>query len=192
MNYESYDNHVNLGIDIGSTTVKIVLLDKARNILFSAYKRHLANIQETLTELLSSATDALGNLIVHPMITGSGGLSLANHLEVPFNQEVIAVATALKDLGIDVLSTANNHSLDTKYDGLVSTLNYLDKEGISHTGTYSSEEAQNEILIKDINGIKIAFLAFTYGTNGDDFPMTESKTLYSFITSLIKLINLRT
>ena len=97
MNYE-YENHANLGIDIGSTTVKIVLLDKARNILFSDYKRHFANIQETLTELLSKASAALGDLIVHPMITGSGGLSLANHLEVPFNQEVIAVATALKEL----------------------------------------------------------------------------------------------
>lgn len=98
MNSETRENHANLGIDIGSTTVKIVLLDKARNILFSDYKRHFANIQETLTELLSKASDAIGNMIVHPMITGSGGLSLANHLEVPFNQEVIAVATALKEL----------------------------------------------------------------------------------------------
>ena len=92
------ESPVNLGIDIGSTTVKIVLLDKARNILFSAYKRHLANIQETLTDLLSNAAEALGNLIVHPMITGSGGLSLADHLNIPFNQEVIAVSTALKEL----------------------------------------------------------------------------------------------
>ena len=87
-----------LGIDIGSTTVKIVLLDQEHKILFSDYQRHFANIQETLTELLSKASAVLGDLTVHPMITGSGGLSLANHLEVPFNQEVIAVATALKEL----------------------------------------------------------------------------------------------
>ena len=87
-----------LGIDIGSTTVKIAILDEAHNILFSDYERHYANIRETLSSLLQKAYDRLGNINLHPMITGSGGLTLANHLQVPFNQEVIAVATALKEL----------------------------------------------------------------------------------------------
>ena len=84
------------------------------------------------------------------------------------------LATDLKELGIDVLSTANNHSMDTGYSGLVSTLNFLDEVGISHTGTYSSIEDQNKVLVKDINGIKIAFLAFTYGTNGIPVPKDNS------------------
>ena len=87
-----------LGIDIGSTTVKIAILDKNHNILFSDYKRHYANIRETLSSLLQDAYARLGNLTLHPMITGSGGLTLANHLGVPFTQEVIAVATSLKEL----------------------------------------------------------------------------------------------
>lgn len=87
-----------LGIDIGSTTVKIAILDEKHNILFSDYKRHYANIRETLSTLLSQAYEELGNLSLHPMITGSGGLTLANHLGVPFTQEVIAVATSLKEL----------------------------------------------------------------------------------------------
>ncbi len=87
-----------LGIDIGSTTVKIAILDEAHNILFSDYERHFANIRETLAGLLKKAYSQLGNLTLHPMITGSGGLTLANHLEVPFTQEVIAVATSLKEL----------------------------------------------------------------------------------------------
>ena len=87
-----------LGIDIGSTTVKIALLDKDHKILFSDYERHYANIRETLSALLQKAYDRLGNALLHPMITGSGGLTLANHLGVPFTQEVIAVATALKEL----------------------------------------------------------------------------------------------
>lgn len=87
-----------LGIDIGSTTVKIAILDEQHNILFSDYERHFANIRETLSSLLKKAYDKLGNLTVHPMITGSGGLTLANHLQVPFTQEVIAVATSLKEL----------------------------------------------------------------------------------------------
>ncbi|NLL80288.1 MAG: 2-hydroxyacyl-CoA dehydratase [Clostridiales bacterium] len=87
-----------LGIDIGSTTVKIAILNDAHEILFSDYKRHYANIQETLALLLKDAKASLGNLLLHPMITGSGGLTLANHLGVPFNQEVIAVSTALQEL----------------------------------------------------------------------------------------------
>ena len=84
-----------LGIDIGSTTVKISILDTDRRILFSAYKRHYANIQETLRDLVEEALGKLGNLSVCPMITGSGGLTLAKHLEIPFIQEVIAVSSAL-------------------------------------------------------------------------------------------------
>ncbi|MBQ7781434.1 MAG: 2-hydroxyacyl-CoA dehydratase [Lachnospiraceae bacterium] len=90
--------HHTLGIDIGSTTVKIAILDEQHNILFSDYERHFANIRETLSALLQKAYKKLGNLTVHPMITGSGGLTLANHLQVPFTQEVIAVATSLKEL----------------------------------------------------------------------------------------------
>lgn len=80
------------------------------------------------------------------------------------------LAYNLKDFGIDVVSTANNHCMDTNFSGLVSTLNYLDDAGIAHTGTNATQEDQNKILIKDVNGIKIAFLAFTYGTNGIPIP----------------------
>ena len=87
-----------LGIDIGSTTVKIALLDAEHNIIFSDYRRHFANIRETLSDLLVEAKAKVGgNITLHPVITGSGGLTLANHLQVPFVQEVIAVSTALKE-----------------------------------------------------------------------------------------------
>ena len=85
-----------LGIDIGSTTVKVAILDQEDHLLFSDYERHFANIQETLSSLLQKAYDALGDFAVAPMITGSGGLTLAKHLGVPFVQEVIAVSTALQ------------------------------------------------------------------------------------------------
>ena len=86
-----------LGIDIGSTTVKIALLDENHKLLFSDYKRHFADIQNTLSGLILAAKDELGDLEIHPMITGSGGLTLANHLGIPFVQEVISVSTALKE-----------------------------------------------------------------------------------------------
>jgi predicted CoA-substrate-specific enzyme activase len=89
-------NTYKLGIDIGSTTVKIALLDKDNTIVFSDYERHFANIQETLQSLLEKAVKDLGEFKCYPVITGSGGLTLAKHLEVPFTQEVVAVSTALQ------------------------------------------------------------------------------------------------
>ncbi|MCI8578475.1 MAG: 2-hydroxyacyl-CoA dehydratase [Lachnospiraceae bacterium] len=88
--------HNRLGIDIGSTTVKIAILDTSNRPLFCDYERHFANIQETLAALLTRARKALGEMILHPAITGSGGLTLSTHLEVPFTQEVVAVAAALR------------------------------------------------------------------------------------------------
>ena len=85
-----------LGIDIGSTTVKIALLDEKNNILFSDYERHFANIKETLASLVKKAQETIGNKVIAPIITGSGGLTLAKHLNIPFVQEVIAVSTALE------------------------------------------------------------------------------------------------
>ena len=87
-----------LGIDIGSTTVKVALLDKDNNLIASDYKRHFANIQETLFDLVDDLTHKIPNEEVAPVITGSGGLALANVLEIPFIQEVIAVSTALEAL----------------------------------------------------------------------------------------------
>lgn len=84
-----------LGIDIGSTTVKVAVLDENDKLLFSDYERHFANIRETLQDLLKKAYKVTGPIKVMPMITGSGGLTLAKHLEIPFVQEVIAVSTAL-------------------------------------------------------------------------------------------------
>ena len=86
-----------LGIDIGSTTVKIAILNPEGEIIFSDYQRHYANIQETLSSIIKKALKELGDLPVSPVITGSGGLTLSKHMNVPFVQEVVAVATSLKD-----------------------------------------------------------------------------------------------
>ena len=61
---------------------------------------------------------------------------------------------AIKDIGIDIVSTANNHCMDKGYSGLSKTLDTLDELGIDHIGTSRNEEEQNTILIKNINGIK--------------------------------------
>lgn len=97
-----------------------------------------------------------------------------------------ALATNMKDLGFDVVTTNNNHSLDKGYTGLVSTIEELDKVGISHLGTYSSAEAQAEILTKEVNGIKLAFLSYTYGTNGIPVPSGKEYCINLIDKDLIK------
>ena len=78
-----------LGIDIGSTTVKVAVIDEQHNILFSDYQRHFAKIQETLSSLLKKAKDQIGEMTFAPTVTGSGGLSISSYLDIPFCQEVV-------------------------------------------------------------------------------------------------------
>ena len=87
-----------LGIDIGSTTVKIAILNQKHQIMFADYERHFADIQNTLARLLDKAYQTMGEISVIPVITGSGGLTLATHLTIPFVQEVIAVSSSLEEL----------------------------------------------------------------------------------------------
>ncbi len=75
---------------------------------------------------------------------------------------------ALKNAGFDLMLTANNHALDRRDKGVKRTLDVLDAQGLDHVGTYRSQADREKSLplIKDINGFKIAFLNYTYGTNG--------------------------
>ena len=84
------------GIDIGSTTVKLVVLDKDGRIIYGQYKRHLAKTRQTLKELISGAIDALGDFDADIRITGSGAISLAKALDIRFVQEVVATSGALE------------------------------------------------------------------------------------------------
>ena len=81
-----------------------------------------------------------------------------------------SLAYELKDIGVDVLSTAGNHALDKGFNGLSRTIDVLNNADISHLGTYKSKEEQDKTLIKYVKGIKIAFVNFTYGTNGIPIP----------------------
>ena len=84
------------GVDIGSTTVKLVVLDEDGKILFGEYRRHHAHTQETLKSLLIQVKMTLGDCRLKPKITGSGSINLGKALNIGFVQEVVAVAAALK------------------------------------------------------------------------------------------------
>ena len=85
-----------MGIDIGSTTVKVVLTDSANEIVFSRYRRHFSEIKKTVKEILAEAKEELGYCEFATMITGSGGVALAKAVGVDFIQEVVATANAIE------------------------------------------------------------------------------------------------
>ncbi len=84
------------GIDIGSTTVKLVVLDEKDEIRYGEYRRHRSHTQKTLCELLQDAKEKLGKCILHLQITGSGGIGLGKALDIPFVQEVVATCSAIR------------------------------------------------------------------------------------------------
>ncbi len=98
-------------------------------------------------------------------------------------EEIVA---ALQEAGFDVLTTANNHCLDRGAAGALKTISSLEAGGIKHTGTSASEEARAEPLIIDLKGIKVAVLAYTYGTNG--LPVPEDK---AYLVNLLDLEQVR-
>ncbi len=128
---------------------------------------------------IQTADIAVGNL--ETTFAGSSkGYSSYPTFNTPEN-----LAYTLKKIGFDVLTTANNHCYDSGYSGIESTINYLDDADISHTGTYKSQEEQNQILIKNVKGIKIAFLSFTYGTNGIKVPNDKAYSVNLIDKNLI-------
>jgi len=94
--YRKYDNTYKMGIDIGSTTVKVVLADEKNEIAFARYRRHFSEIKKTVKDILKEAKEEIGNAIFSAMITGSGGVALAKAIGVEFIQEVVATANAVE------------------------------------------------------------------------------------------------
>ena len=83
------------GIDLGSTTAKIAIIDHNQKLIFSRYKRHNTKIKETVTELLNDAKNQLGDINISLKITGSAGMGMSENTGIPFIQEVIASAAVV-------------------------------------------------------------------------------------------------
>ena len=93
------------------------------------------------------------------------------------------VLDAIKDAGFDILSTANNHSLDTRKAGVIRTVEQIKKRGMDSIGTYV-EKPESRVLIKEIKGIKFAFLSYTEMVNGLESTMTQSD-----LDAMVNIIN---
>ncbi|MEG2368948.1 MAG: acyl-CoA dehydratase activase-related protein [Raoultibacter sp.] len=90
--------NLHIGIDVGSTTVKLAILDNENNVAFAVYRRHHADVRATIVEVLEEAALEHGDEPMTIAITGSGGLLLAQWLGLEFVQEVIASKTAVEAL----------------------------------------------------------------------------------------------
>ncbi|MCL1997627.1 MAG: 2-hydroxyacyl-CoA dehydratase [Turicibacter sp.] len=141
-----------LGIDIGSTTVKLVVVDQNYKILFGEYRRHFSNIQETLLEMAAEARERLGNIAVNAMITGSGGLSLADWVGVDFVQEVVAVSTAITELASETDVAIEIGGEDAKIIYLTGGLEQR-MNGICAGGTGSFIDQMASLLQTDAHGL---------------------------------------
>ena len=144
-----------LGIDIGSTTVKIVVIDEENKILYSEYKRHFARIKETLRELLENAISSIGDNLVAADITGSGGLALSNVIGIPFEQEVVCVSSALKVF-------APQTEVAIELGGEDAKIIYFSKHGIEQRmnsvcagGTGSFIDQMAALLMTDAEGLNV-------------------------------------
>ena len=143
------------GIDIGSTTVKLVVLDDNDNIIYGQYRRHMARTQATLAELLAEAKNKIGECSLRIKITGSGAINLAKALEIEFMQEVVAVATALKKVApkTDVAIELGGEDAKIIYftGGLEERMN-----GVCAGGTGSFIDQMAALLQTDAEGLNKA------------------------------------
>ena len=96
------------------------------------------------------------------------------------------LARDVKATGLDIITTAGNHCLDMGYSGLSRTIDVLKNNGIEQLGTYKSQEERDTIFIKDVKGIKIAFIDYTYGTNGIPVPSGKEYCVNLIDKNLIK------
>lgn len=97
------------------------------------------------------------------------------------------VGDALKEVGVDIVSVANNHTLDRGEKAIQHALSYWDKIGMIYTGAYKDKKDRNQIRVLDTDeGISVAFLAYTYGTNGITVPSGKEYLVNYIEKSLIK------
>ncbi|MDR2892497.1 MAG: 2-hydroxyacyl-CoA dehydratase [Deltaproteobacteria bacterium] len=111
------------GIDVGSTTVKLVLLDHSNSILFQDYRWHFSDVRRTVGELLQDAAVRLGDIRIAPVMSGSGGLALSRLLDIPFEQEVIAGTRAIEVF-------APQADVAVELGGEDAKLTYFDSHGV--------------------------------------------------------------
>ena len=144
-----------LGIDIGSTTVKVVVLDNKKEILYGEYRRHYAKTRETLTEMLRDVRNKVNINEIKVKITGSGSINLAKQLNIDFIQEVVAVSHSIKHVApqTDVAIELGGEDAKIIYftNGIEERMN-----GVCAGGTGSFIDQMASLLQTDAQGLNEA------------------------------------
>ncbi|MDE7010815.1 MAG: CapA family protein [Oscillospiraceae bacterium] len=130
-----------------------------------------------------SRVEAADYAVVNLETTFAGGPKYSGY---PAFNSPDGMAQGLKDLGFDLCLTANNHSLDKGWSGLSRTLDVLDETGLAHVGTSRSQEERDaNLVVADVGGISVAFLGYTYGTNGIPVPKDHPYCINVFNTDYL-------
>ena len=89
---------LHVGLDVGSTTVKLVVLNSSFQLLYGSYKRHFSDVKKTVQEIVMEGYKNFKNDRITIMVTGSGGLSVTQWLDISFIQEVVASTKSIQTL----------------------------------------------------------------------------------------------
>lgn len=165
----------------------LILLEDQVNLGYTGDGYDYSDVFEYAKPYISSADLAIG-VFEGPMAGEDKGYSTSNfydgkELRLNFPDEF---ASAVKDAGFDLVSTANNHLLDKGEEGALRTLDVLDEIGLDHTGSYKdiNDKNNNHVKLVECQGIRIAVLSYTYGSNGSyQSDFVDGK--YSYLTSVI-------
>ena len=106
----------NMGVDVGSTTVKTVILD-GDEVIFKEYRRHFSDVKKAVKEILQDVYKKFGNIRISVVVTGSGGIDISNYLKLKFVQEVIASTKAIETYNPDTDVVIELGGEDAKISG---------------------------------------------------------------------------
>jgi poly-gamma-glutamate synthesis protein (capsule biosynthesis protein) len=170
-----YNQNTSGGIDLGKDSCVTVSISVVGDLMCHSPQFEYAKVGtdsfnfsppfEIVKDYLSGADFTFGNLE-----TVTAGKKYGGFTGYPRFNTPSSYIKALKESGFDLLTTANNHSLDRGEIGIINTIKEIKSNGLSYVGSYLSESDRDSIRIYDVKGIKIAFLAYSYGTNGNKIP----------------------
>lgn len=140
------------GIDVGSTTVKLVIFNENEKLVYSKYQRHFSDIKTAAIKVLKEAQDLIGDVVVSIAITGSGGMGLSEVSDIPFVQEVIAATLAVEKVIPQtdvVIELGGEDAKMTFFDGALEQR----MNGTCAGGTGAFIDQMAELLKTDANGV---------------------------------------
>ena len=178
-------NNIDKGDSISTATITIVgdLMCHSVQINYAYVEKDSFDFNGVFSEVkehLSSANFTIGNL--ETVLAGKE----KGYSGYPFFNAPDDFLEAIYGAGFDLLVTANNHALDQGIDGVDRTIEKMDEFGLDHTGTYLSQNDRDSIGIYNINGIHLAVIAYSYGTNGVLIPSGENYVINLIDFNLIE------